>query len=101
VVDDVDQTGVLETIFDYPSADRFHVHLRIDVNPHYPAWVYHGFHLQNRAGRCVFRYDNVPHHPELNTFPHQEQVRMAEIAHEAHLSSPSEIIAGVARRRYS
>lgn len=28
------------------------------------------YHLQNAAGQLVCRWDNVPHHPHIATFPH-------------------------------
>jgi hypothetical protein len=26
----------------------------------------------NRAGRMLFRYDNAPHHPEIDAYPHHK-----------------------------
>jgi hypothetical protein len=28
------------------------------------------FHWQNKDGKLLKRWDNAPHHPEINTFPH-------------------------------
>jgi len=32
------------------------------------------YHYQRADGTLVFRYDNVPHHPEIVTFPHHKHV---------------------------
>jgi len=31
------------------------------------------FHLMNRQGEILFRYDNAPHH-DLSTFPHHKHI---------------------------
>jgi len=35
----------------------------------------YAYHYQRADGTLVFRYDNVPHHPEIVTFPHHKHVR--------------------------
>lgn len=32
----------------------------------------YAYHLQDPSERLIFRYDNRPHHPEVNTFPHHK-----------------------------
>ena len=34
----------------------------------------YAYHLQNGGGRLIFRYDNRPHHPEIETFPHHKHL---------------------------
>jgi len=34
----------------------------------------YAYHYQRADGTLVFRYDNVPHHPEIVTFPHHKHV---------------------------
>jgi len=29
-------------------------------------------HYMNRAGQMLFRYDNAPHHPEIDSYPHHK-----------------------------
>ena len=29
-------------------------------------------HYMNNAGQMLFRYDNAPHHPEIDTYPHHK-----------------------------
>jgi len=35
----------------------------------------YAYHLQDPLERLIFRYDNRPHHPEVNTFPHHKHIR--------------------------
>ncbi len=30
------------------------------------------YHFQDDTNVLIFRYDNVPHHPQVNTFPHHK-----------------------------
>jgi len=32
------------------------------------------FQFMNKRGHFVFRYDNAPHHPEIETFPHHKHL---------------------------
>jgi len=32
------------------------------------------YHLQDKKRHCVFRYDNTPHHPEVETFPEHKHM---------------------------
>ena len=34
----------------------------------------YSYHYQKSNGDLVFRYDNAPHHPEIETFPHHKHV---------------------------
>ena len=33
------------------------------------------YHYMNADGQMIFRYDNAPHHRELNTFPHHKHLQ--------------------------
>jgi len=33
------------------------------------------YHFQNSENNLVFRYDNTPHFPEINTFPHHKHLK--------------------------
>jgi len=37
--------------------------------------VEYTYHDQDQHGNLVFRYDDAPHHPEVETFPHHKHVR--------------------------
>ncbi|HFQ93806.1 MAG TPA: hypothetical protein ENK32_07340 [Anaerolineae bacterium] len=32
----------------------------------------YAYHYQDALGKVIFRYDNVPHHPDIITFPHHK-----------------------------
>jgi len=32
-------------------------------------WLSYRYHYQNPDGSIIFRYDDTPHHPEVNTYP--------------------------------
>jgi len=32
------------------------------------------YHYQNNENQLLFRYDNTPHHPEIETFPHHKHI---------------------------
>ncbi len=34
----------------------------------------YAYHYQNSQRQLVFRYDNAPHHSQINTFPHHKHV---------------------------
>jgi len=36
----------------------------------------YAYHLQDAGGRLILRYDNRPHHPDVETFPHHNAVRL-------------------------
>ena len=37
-------------------------------------WLSYLYHWQDPTGHLVLRYDNAPHHPEIETFPHHKHV---------------------------
>ena len=36
-------------------------------------------HYQAQNGTLIFRYDNVPHYPDLSTHPHHKHVRAGAV----------------------
>ncbi len=34
----------------------------------------YAYHYQRANGELVFRYDNVPHYPDIKTFPHHKHI---------------------------
>jgi hypothetical protein len=34
----------------------------------------YSYHYQNSEGKLIFRYDNAPHYPEIETHPHHKHV---------------------------
>lgn len=39
-----------------------------------PHKIRYKYHYQDSENHLVFRYDNVPHHPHVRTFPHHKHV---------------------------
>lgn len=37
------------------------------------------YHYMNKSKQLIFRYDNVPHHREITTFPHHKHVSNAVV----------------------
>ena len=73
-VADDDLSAYAEIRLWYPSGHRLYVMLTIDVTYGYPGWALYAYQFQDRDGRTIFRYDNWPHHRELETFPHHKHV---------------------------
>ena len=40
-----------------------------------PARIRYRYHYMNADGALIFRYDNVPHHTEISTFPHHKHLK--------------------------
>lgn len=40
------------------------------------------YHFQNAANKLLFRYDDTPHFPELETFPHHKHTETDVIGHD-------------------
>jgi hypothetical protein len=39
-----------------------------------PDRIRYRYHYMNSDGTLIFRYDNVPHYPEIRTFPHHKHL---------------------------
>jgi Family of unknown function (DUF6516) len=44
------------------------------VNEGVLTWLSYRYHWQDNTGRLIFRYDDAPHHSEVETFPHHKHV---------------------------
>ena len=40
------------------------------------------YHFQNAGNRLLFRYDDTPHFPELDTFPHHKHTETYVVRHD-------------------
>ncbi|MEN4006445.1 MAG: DUF6516 family protein [Methanobacteriaceae archaeon] len=38
------------------------------------AWLSYRYHYQRPDGSIIFRYDNTPHHPDVNTHPEHKHI---------------------------
>lgn len=82
-VADDDLSAYAEIRLQYPSAHRLYVTVTIDVTYGYPSWALYAFQLQDGDERSIVRYDNWPHHPEIETYPYHKHVGPDEVL-EAH-----------------
>jgi hypothetical protein len=45
-------------------------------------WLSYRYHWQDVAARLIFRYDDAPHYPEIETYPHHKHIGETVIASE-------------------
>jgi hypothetical protein len=75
-----DDVGTLRMSLAYPTGHRVYLALAVDVNLGYPVWLTYAVHCMQPTGQTAFRYDNVGHHPELDTFPDHKHIGARERA---------------------
>jgi hypothetical protein len=76
----------------YSHGHRLDFVVTIDVTPGYPDWLVYSFQVRDASDRCLFRYDNAPHHPDLPTFPHHKHVGPSEVPRAHHLPSLHDLV---------
>ncbi|MFQ5879423.1 MAG: DUF6516 family protein, partial [Dehalococcoidia bacterium] len=108
-VDHQKVTGILEVVLGYGygvvwtgqaeeghlelvRSNRLEVTIVVDASGEYPEWRHYRFHFMDREGRCVFRYDNAPHHRGHAFFPHHKHIGPDEQAVDHPLPSLHQII---------
>ena len=47
---------------------------KLDVERNAIIKTRYAYHYQDSDGALIFRYDNVPHHPEVETHPHHKHI---------------------------
>jgi len=58
----------------FPDASQLQVVEKLVVERFTILKVRYAYHYQRADGELVFRYDNVPHYPDIKTFPHHKHV---------------------------
>lgn len=58
----------------FPDASQLQVVEKLVVERFTILKVRYAYHYQRANGELVFRYDNVPHYPDIKTFPHHKHV---------------------------
>lgn len=43
-------------------------------------WISYRYHWQDAAGRLILRYDDAPHHAEIESFPHHKHIGETVVA---------------------
>lgn len=72
--------GGLDASVRYDNGSRLEVTLTVVGSADYPVWTDYSFHYMDRDEKCMFRYDNTPHHHDLPFFPHHKHVGEKEVA---------------------
>ena len=93
-----DTEGRFRVRLRYASGHRLTVNIFLDISQGYPVWLHYNVHLQDGFGRCVFRYDNAAHYPEMATFPDHKHVGPDEVAVAHHRPSLRHVLAEVGQR---
>ena len=68
----------------------------VDYSAGCPAFTNYLVHYQDKQGRCIFRYDNAPHYPQLAPFPQHKHVGEEERAKDASLPSMRQVAREIA-----
>ena len=77
------------TINDFRNTtDAFYINIRLIFNDeselHYREYLSktgrkYSFHWQSKIGELIARWDNAPHHSNIETFPHRKHLANGEI----------------------
>ena len=74
------ESATIETELQFPHGCRLEVDLTFEFVEDNPQWLAYSFHFMAGDNRCVFRYDNAPHHRGLINFPHHKHEGPSETA---------------------
>ena len=99
-LEDDGQTAILHARLRFESGHGFRVLLTANGERGSPEWVDYRFHLMDAQDRCVFRYDNAPHHPDLDHFPHHKHAGSRERVTDHPEPSLAHVIEEVRRHVY-
>ncbi len=93
-IDPSGQSGGFKGVVFFPDGCELHLVVTLLVDPgsrSAPRVDQYSIHLQDRHGRCVIRFDNSPHHPQVATFPQHAHVGPGEIVQPHRLTTWREI----------
>lgn len=74
------QTSEFYARLRFPDRSQLQVVERLVVERYTIIKARYTYHYQRADGALAFRYDNVPHHPEIRSYPHHKHVGDAIIA---------------------
>ena len=66
--------GLIRGELRFLDDSRLHFRELVEVKGHVIRQMY-SYHYQDAANTLLFRYDDTPHHPSLDTFPHHKHDR--------------------------
>ena len=65
---------------EFPNGSVLYVTEEWIMEPNTVQCVHYIYHYQDRKGNLIFRYDNAPHHPEVETHPEHKHVGTRVVA---------------------
>ena len=74
------QTSEFYAMLRFPDRSQLQVVEKLIADRFTITKARYAYHYQQADGSLIFRYDNVPHYPELRTFPHHKHVGESVIA---------------------
>jgi hypothetical protein len=72
-----DHNGLIRCRVHFWDGSFLDIYEVVSTEPGYPLRVHYAY-TYLRENKCVFRYDNAPHHPEIETRPHHKHVGATE-----------------------
>ena len=58
----------------FVSGHLLELHEAVIINNGYVTHLSYRYHFQDKHNKLVFRYDNAPHFPKLDNFPHHKHL---------------------------
>lgn len=74
-----DFNGILRCRVHFWDGTFLSIHETVSTELGYPVRIVYSYSFI-RNDKCVFRYDNAPHHPDIITFPHHKHIGEDKIA---------------------
>ena len=68
-----DFNGILRCRVHFRDGTFLSIHETVSTELGYPVRIVYSYSFI-RNDKCVFRYDNAPHHPDIITFPHHKHI---------------------------
>lgn len=76
------QTSEFYARLRFPDASQLKIAEKLIAERYTIIKARYAYHYQRADGSLVFRYDNVPHHPEIKTHPHHKHIGESIVATE-------------------
>ncbi len=70
--DKVGQSSELYAVIRFYDNSRLQIVEKLSVETYALIKTRYAYHYQDADGMLIFRYDNAPHHPEIETHPHHK-----------------------------
>ena len=67
------RSGLIRGDLFFGNGARLHFRELVNIEDQVARLMY-SYHYQDAAGQLIFRYDDTPHHTELDGFPHHKHI---------------------------